>query len=994
MSDVHDVRQRRLDVMLDAALELAPPERPAFLERECSGDADLRAEAEAMLADADAATFLDLPAHAFAAPLLEAQRGELGFDGDSARPDGAPAGTVVGPYRVLRELGRGGMGTVYLAERVDGHFEQQVALKLIKRGMDSEEIHRRFLAERQILARLSHPNVARLLDGGVSADGRPYFAMEYVEGVPITTHCDERRLTIDERLRLFRDVCAAVGYAHQSLVVHRDLKPSNILVTAGGTVKLLDFGVAKLLRPERQEDARVTLAGVRVMTPEYAAPEQVRGDPVTTATDVYALGAVLYELLTGRRAHRFARHTPAEVARVVCEVEPELPSTAATRSAVTGAGDTGQGDSADASQARGLRPEALRRRLRGDLDTIVLKALQKEPTRRYSSADSLLEDLRRQAAGLTVLARPDSLTYRAGKFVRRHRVGAAAALAVLLALVGGLAGTAWQAREAAREAAKAREVTAFLVSLFQRADPAEALGRELTARDLLDHGARRLDSALSGQPTVRAELLRVLASIQVTLGLYDQADTLARRALATSEAISGPRSLQVAAALNTLGDVLWNRSKYTEAESVLTRALAIRRERLGPSDTTVAATLVNLGAAVGGGGDRRREVALIREAIAIDRLRPVGADLAVASDLTNLGVALEAADDYTGADSAHRAAVAIYRRRRPPDHPSLLIALHNLASVRNRLGDVAEAEQLEREVLAGRRRLYPNGHPDLAYAAHQLANILTSQGRYAEAESLLVNALSIRRKWLGPTHSQTLATTNNLAVLMDARGDLPAAERYAREASAAWERTLGAEHPYTITALGVLGTVLSKQGKNDEAARALETAVARRRKVAGDSSLDLATNLANLGSHYRRTRRFGEADRAYREALAINRARLPDGHATTAAVLTSFGGLLTDRGRAADGEALLREALAIRVEKHGVADQRTAATQRELGICLAQLGKYGEAEQLLLASEESLRKTPASYRYAEVVRSLVEYYEARGMPRQAATFRARLTPPA
>jgi len=1005
MRDVHDSRWQRLDEMLDAALELDPPAQAAFLDQACAGDPQLRADAEALLADAGAATFLDTPAAAFAAPLLPTRGGteggrpggnDAGGSGGSATPHAPADGAIVGPYRVVRELGRGGMGAVYLAERADGQFEQQVALKLIKRGMDSEEIHRRFLAERQILARLSHPNIARLLDGGVSADGRPYFAMEYVEGSPITAHCDERRLTIDERLRLFRGVCSAVGYAHQSLVVHRDLKPSNILVTPDGTVKLLDFGVAKLLRREPGQEAGVTRTGVRVMTPEYAAPEQVLGARVTTATDVYALGAVLYELLTGRRAHRFRKHTPAEVARVVCEVAPELPSTAVTRERPSGEaeGDRPASAADDAGHARGLRPDALRRRLRGDLDTIVLKALHKDPMRRYSSADALLEDLRRHAAGLPVLARPDSVRYRAGKFVRRHRLGAAAGAAVLMALVGGLAGTAWQARKAAREAAKANAVTSFLVSLFKVSDPAESRGREITARELLARGTRRVDSALVGQPAVKAELLHVLADIHSDLGLYDQADTLARRALAISQELSGPQSLDVADELNTLGSILWNRSAYAEAETVLTRALVIRRQRLGSSDTAVATTLVNLAAVAGGSGDSRRQQALLREAIAIDRRRLGDGDPGVAQDLSNLGVSLQETGDYTGADSALRAAIAIYRRRRPADDPSLLIAMHNLAGVRNDIGDLAEAERLEREVLAGRRRIYPNGHPDLAYAAHQLANLLTTQGRYAESESLLVEALTIRRKWLGADHHMTLATVNNLGVLKYLTGELRQAEGYAREAFTGWERTIGAEHPHTITALGVLGSILSKEGKHAEAGRALETVLTRSRKISGDSALQMANALGALGSHYRLVRRHDKAERLLREALAIDRARLPAGHVTTAVVLTTLGGLLTERGRAAEAEPLLREALAIRVEKHGDADQRTANTQRELGMCLAQLGRHGEAERLLLASERSLRATPTNFRYAEALQSLVNYYESRGRRTDAAKFQALLEPAA
>jgi Tol biopolymer transport system component/predicted Ser/Thr protein kinase len=392
--------------ILDVALDLTPEERPAFLDQACAGDDRLRAEVEAVLAGAEVDAFLKSPAAVLAAPMLDL---ETPVDGIAAFP-----GALIGPYRLVRELGHGGMGVVYLAERADGHFEQRVALKLIKRGMDSEAILRRFRAERQVLARLNHPHIARLMDGGVTAEGQPWFAMEYVDGAPFVRCCDERALEIEERLRCFGEVCEAVQYAHQNRVVHRDLKPSNILVTPAGEIKLVDFGIAKVLFQESADEA-VTQTEDRLMTPEYAAPEQVRGEPVTTATDVYALGAILYQLLTGRPPHKFEHRTPAETEHVICEVEPQPPS----------------------AVVRGTPKE---RRLKGDLDLIVLKALRKDPAQRYLSVEALFEDLERHRTGLPVRARPQSVAYRARKFLGRHRLELrVAAIAAVLAMLGGLA---------------------------------------------------------------------------------------------------------------------------------------------------------------------------------------------------------------------------------------------------------------------------------------------------------------------------------------------------------------------------------------------------------------------------------------------------------------------------------------------------------------------------------------------------------------------------
>ena len=884
--------------------------------------------------------FLESPAVMFAAPLLEA------VDRRASQ-----LGTKIGPYRVIRELARGGMGAVYLAERADGQFEQHVALKLIKRGMDSDEIHRRFLAERQILARLGHRHIARLLDGGVTADAQPWFAMEYVDGRPITAHSARRGLSIDARLELFGDVVEAVRFAHQNLVVHRDLKPSNILVTDAGEVKLLDFGIAKLLHAS-PDDATLTDTNLHAMTPEYAAPEQVRGEPVTTATDVYALGAVLYELLTGKRATRLERRTPAEIERVICQVEPEPPG------------------------------------LGGDLDTIVLKALHKDPARRYQSAEALLDDLRRHRAGLPVRARPDTLGYRARKFVRRHRVGVAAGVALLLSLMAGLAGTFWQTRLATREAAKSREVKNFLIGLFEVSDPVQSRGRDITARELLERGGRRMDTALAGQPEVQAELLEVLGNIHRTLGLYRQADTLLSRSVGLSRKLYAAGDSALVGRLTSWGTTLYLEGQWARAESLLHRAIADGRKGLGPGSPAVAKAVARLAGVKQKRGEYPAADTLYREAAAINRGYYGSESLELAESLNNFGVFLWETGALEGADSAHREAIAIKRKQLDPDHPDLIMSLHNLASLRSAQGRLGETEQLQREVLERRRRLYPGGHPDVGFALHNLASTLDVQGRPIEAESLFSEALEIRRRWMGPDQTETLNTLNNLAVLRYRMGRLADAEVSMRDVHERWSRLLGEEHPNVLSALNNLGAIVSESGRYAEAEPILRKVVALRRKRLGDRSEHVAQSLRNLGILLHRTGRHAEAERVLRETLGIYRERLPAGHFRIAEALAALGPLLTDAGRPREAEAVLQEALAMRVKSLDAKDPRLAETRRALGECVARLGRHPEAEQLLLESYRSVRDNPYGMRQRDkALQALVAFYDGQEKPTEAARYR-------
>ncbi len=950
---------REVESLLDEVLELTPEQRAPFLERVGAQDSELRAEVERWLRGTERAEgFLDQSGAEYVAPLVSAT--------EEIR---SAEGTRIGPYRIVGVAGHGGMGMVYVAER-DEPYHQRVALKLV-RGAATLDDHlvRHLVEERRILASLEHPHIARLLDGGVTDEGLPWLAMEYVEGEPIDRYCKMRELHLQARLELFLTVCDAIQFAHRNLVIHRDLKPSNILVTVRGEVKLLDFGIAKLLAEGRSDLPR-TETGLRVLTPEYASPEQIRGDPIAVGSDVYSLGVLLYELLTGQRPFRLSGRNSLEIEQAVLQQTPPRPSTV-------------------------VADPRLGRQLRGDLDVILLTALRKEPERRYPSVERFAEDIRRFLGGLPVTARPDTWRYRTGKLVRRRRLAIAAGAAVCLSLVGGLIGTTWQARVAERAAAKEREVKEFLVGLFQVSDPTQSRGREISARELLDRGARRADSALVQAPDLQGELLHVLGIIHRELGLLGRADTLLQRAVRLSRSIHGERSAELAARLTDWGTVLTQEAKFGAADSVLRVALAIRRRMLGPEDSSVAATLRALGGVEAELAKNDAAETIYREALTIDRKLFGDGHPVLASDLDGLGTALYQAGKLPGADSAYRAGLAVRRRLLDPNHPSLLISLDNVAQVSEELGNHREAEQFEREVLEKRRRLHPQGHPDVARTLRELATFLNSSERpdpkREEAESLFVEALAMHRTFLGSDHPETILTLNNLAPLRYWKGDLAGAEANLREVIANWQRTLGKEHQNTVTAMSTLGTVLRDQGKYDEAEPLLRQALAVRRKLFGDSHEHVAQGLSQLARLLQLRGDYAGAERRFREALAIDRKLLPAGHPLIAWRLNGLGEVLTASGRAAEAEPLLREALAIRVEKLGPSERLTSVTRRALGVCLARLGQREEAERLLLESYNNLTGKSdwwSRREAAESARRVAELYTSRGRFREAVRYRA------
>ncbi len=769
---------REVKEILRAALECDASEQAAFLEHACGDDRALRAEIDELLV-----------AEAKSLPWLDGAAGEVAVEMLVGTP---LVGQRIGPYDLVRELGRGGMGAVYLGVRADDQFEQRTAVKLLHRGILDDELLRRFHQERQILASLEHPHIARLLDGGMTGDGLHYFIMEYVEGVPIDAFCDRHRLPLAARLELFRQVCGAVEYAHRHLVVHCDLKPSNILVTEDGMPKLLDFGIARLLGSRHIPRLVTTrLAGLRLMTPEYASPEQVRGERLTTASDTYSLGVLLYKLITGRLPYRLGEATLPEIERVICDREPPRPSTVG-----------------DAS-----------RELRGDLDNIVAMALRKDPARRYRSVEQLSEDLSRHLTGMPVVARRDTLTYRAGKFVRRHRLGVSAAALVTLSLLLGLAVSAWMAVVATAERRQSEQVLSFLERLFEEADPTR--GESLTVRELLDRGTRQFERELADQPAAQARLMGTVGEAYRQLGAYEPAETLLEGALERRRQVFGEDSTELAESLDRLCRLRRDQGQHEEAEDLCRQALALRRQ-LSEEAPEVADSLNHLATLLLEMGEYRQAETLSRQALDLHRGLPGNADRAIAGRATagraiaishhNLGEALRRQGNYDDAEPALRRAVELYRERLGEEHPFVAPGLTSLALVLQQRGDHQTAERYYRQALDLRRATLGPEHPLVATSLINLAALLLATKQYDDAEPLYRQALALNRK-RDERHPEEATVLHHLGALRHAIGDLAGAESFYGQALALRRQLLPPEHPLAASSLVRFGQVLVERGQ-------------------------------------------------------------------------------------------------------------------------------------------------------------------------------------
>lgn len=898
-------RWRTVDRIFAQALELPPAERGAFLDTACAGDESLRREVEVLLAaDARDATFLERPAGE-----ILGWRAPAGEESEGGR---------LGPYRLLRRIGGGGMGTIYLARRDDEEYQREVAVKILRAGLEETEACHRFLAERQILARLQHPNIARLYDGGTTSDGRPFLVMELVDGLPVDRYCDEHQLTIDQRLDLFRRICSAVEHAHQNLLVHRDVKPGNILVTADGEPRLLDFGIAKQLEPKVADPGPLTRTGLRIMTPSYASPEQVKGEPVTTASDVYSLGVLLYELLTGRSPYP-ASEVTYEIERAICEQEPERPSAAVFRA--------GAPPPEEIAKARKARPHALQRRLRGDLDNIVLKALRKEPGRRYASVAQLSRDLERHRQDLPVAARPDTLWYRTRKLVVRRRAAVAAAAVAALVVAGFMASLIEQRRLLARERDKARYALSFLVDTFKNADPYHARGERLTAQEILDQGTRRVATDLRGRPDVRAAVMQSLGEAQYGLGRYDKAEPLFQRALTLRREIYGPGSLEAAESLELLGRIRFERSEPTEGEGLLRHSLALKRRLLGDGHIEVAKSLNLLASSLAERNATPELEKLHEEALAIARETEGPEGPVAAETLILQGKLKRTLGDYAAAERLFREGLAMERRVLGETAPELYRHQSDFGAILLDQGKYKEAEELLRASLKAQERILTRDHPDFLSTANNLALALHNLGRDPEAEVLFRDVLQRLRAQYGPDYWMVGAVAANLAITLQSqvnrgREVIP----LYREALEVRRKTLGDEHPEVAGALLLLAGVHRELKEHSEAIRLARQAHDIVLKAEGADHPHMAYPLREIGRSYLAQKRFAEAEPYLRRSLEIRRKELPPENPELARSKSVLANCLKGLKRYEEAEELALEANRTFLAQFGPRDPRSVST--------------------------------------------------------------------
>lgn len=878
---------RRIEAALDRILDLPPWDRLAVIDAEFEEDPRLiKAVRELLSAEDLPGSVLDQDIDSLSVLLLD--------ETDPTSPDSLVGG-FAGPFKIVKKLGQGGMGGVYLADRSDGQFDQRVALKVVRAGFESASLRSRFVAERRILAKLDHPNIARLIDGGFLADGRPYFAMEFVDGQTLSEWCEKNQAPLRRRLEMLLSVCEAVAFAHRNLVLHLDLKPANIMVTEQGVPKLLDFGIAAMVQPDSGEGEDSKVGGIplpeamaqirpRALTPEYAAPELVRGDSISTVTDVFALGMVLQDLL------------------------------------------------ADQSVPR-------------ELGSVVAKACHRNPLDRYPSVADMASDLQAFLSGFPLSAHPGSPLHRGGKFFRRHRLAASAVAALLMALLGGLSATLWQARIARNEAEKAEKVKDFLVGVFVDADPERSDADVVTTKDLLERGAERVRVELAGQPEIQADMLLTIAQVYRNLGSHAEAIPLVEEVVESRKALFGPRHDAVAEALNERGWLEYLQGAWGEAEGTLREVVKLRRKLRDTEPQDLARSIDNLAEVRRVQADFQEAEALAREALAL-------------------------------------------RRRFLGDHVDIATSLNNLGVIVRQTGAGAEAEPFFREALEIRRRLQGPDHPEAWATQGNLALWLREHGQREEARGILADLLQRQRSRFGEDHPLSLGTLNNLASLHRDLEDLEEAAALFRQVLSLWQARGGARHPNAITSKNNLGAVLREMGELDEAEAHFREVREFFRTELGDNHPNYAVATHNLATTLFRAGRMEEAESLFTQALGTARQLWPEGHPLTATFALGYGRFLETDGRCRDAIPLLQEAISsLSAAAAEIIPGSLAESQLALGSCLSFLGRPRDAEPFLLEAYRGLEGRGNRRRLA--AEGLVGVYESLGRRAEAEVWRNR-----
>jgi len=861
--DLSPDRWSRVDELFDAASRLDAEARATFLNNACADDVELRDYVCALL-DADPTS-----GDSIEKTIVDTMDRVFGEDTSQAEE---LRGEMIGPYRIERLLGSGGMGMVYLAQRADEHFDQQVAIKLGRHRLVDPEVQLRLRNERQILANLDHPNIARLFDGGTTKDGVPYLVMEYIDGVRIDTYCDCKRLNIVGRLKLFQTICAAVHHAHENLIIHRDIKPQNILVTNDGTPKLLDFGIAKLTDTHGTATDGFTREGAVIMTPASAAPEQLLGNAVTTATDTYALGTLLYLLMAGVRAYPTDGLSPSEAARAICASNVTRPSLRLEQERRT----SGNGNDVefgsqhaieDIASDRATSPERLRRQLSGDIDTIILNALRKEPERRYRSASALADDIGLHLRSMPIVARADSWRYRTGKFIRRHYAAVAVSTLVVAMLVAFTVVLSVQNRNIAMQRDTARETSQFLEDIFKAQDPVEARGAVITADAILLAGASRIRADLGNSPEIQAALMGTIGRVYFNLGEYEPSLEMLEQALQLRKLTDGENHPMVAAAEHDLAATLIRLAEYQRAELLLHRALATNRQEHGSASPDVARNLFSLAEVHLQKSELDEAEAFANSSIDIyaqlnDRY---GIELASAKNM--LGRVLQVRGDLDRTEALLLEAIEIVTRSEGQSHPHMPYYLQNLGVLQLSQGDLTAAEETLAKAIEATRRILGEKHHLLAGTLVYQGTLLQAKGDYVSAELVMRDALSLDIETRGADHPTVGFDMTVLGMLLHDKSDLAAAEDVLRGALEIYAKVLDDDHQLTASALTELGAVLNTTGRLAEAQTVLKRALEIRSK-ASDPELVAATRV-EYADTLSRLGRFSEAEPLLVGSLAV-----------------------------------------------------------------------------------------------------------------------------
>ena len=892
-----------IEDLFTEALALDPAERDAFLATACKSNPELIAEIQAMIRAHDENTGLEL------------ERWVHDTDTENTAEHNL-SGALIGPYRLVKRIGQGGMGEVYLAHRADDQYEQQVALKVVRQGYGSSHLRARFKMERQILARLTHPHITQLLSGGVDDSGRLYLVMPYVEGVPITTYCDAKSLSVDQRLVLFQTVCDAVQYAHSNLVVHRDLKPSNILVTEQGQVQLLDFGIAKLLNQDEGNQTAITQSEMRPMTPEYAAPEQVKGEPITTATDIYALGCLLFELLSGQRPFNFHGKSLSEIEQLICEHPPIRPSSAVS----------GEQHETKTGITRDIDPRRLKKMLRGDLDNIVLKALRKEPGRRYHSSSHLSEDIDRYRKGMPVAAQRDSVSYRMRKFVGRHRVPVLLSSLLAISLIGFSIFTLYQGQlvEQERDTAllqknRAERVIGLLVQLFETANPAIVPGGDtLRVGEFVDRGVEKTLTEVEGDTVLTIQLMQTLGRMYSAKGQYRESHDLLHEAYMMQEASVGPYDSTTTALLDEYAVLTWRMGNADTARVMFDELLQRNIQIFGSEHPRVAKSLANVSLTT---QDHEEKRSLLESSLAMRRKLLPANHMEIAQNLNQLAIYHHRRGVHAKAIQLYQETLDILEDQLSLAHPNILTVMGNLSASLSSSGDLEKAISIQQEVLSRLNQIAPDTSVQVANAWNNLAVLKNQSGNLTDAESGFRHALELQKALLGENHYRVISTMRNLALNLDSQ------ERF-DEALALFEQVLALNEPL--------------------------------------KSEERFGSLANYHSQYafvlHNAGRLGDATQEIELALRLlhNDPDTPPSYQSSIYLIAGL--IYMDSERLTEARELAEKGLTIREELYSADHPIVAQAKCIYGRSLALLGEEDEALRMIEAGLDIYASWPQAYR--------------------------------